>query len=169
MTTAPKLFNKSGTLSNSFSDHFPIYGVMKGKTNERKYKLISTRRYDQDRVEAFKKDLSSKTASSCPRSTNDIHQRWESTVAAINELVENRFPKSTKRIRHKTHSLICTDLLRLMRKRDRVRKQAINSGDDQLWKLYRKLRNQSTSLQRKQRKQYFKSTLEEKGREPRAF
>ena len=33
ITTAPNLFNKSGTLSNSFIDHFPIYGVMKGKTN----------------------------------------------------------------------------------------------------------------------------------------
>lgn len=57
-TTAPNLFNKSGTLSNSFSDHFPTNGVIKGKTNEHKHKLITTRKYDQDRVEAFKKDLS---------------------------------------------------------------------------------------------------------------
>ena len=111
-------------------DHLPTNGVIKGKTNEHKHKLITTRKYDQDRVEAFKKDLSSKTTTSCPQSTNDIHQQWESTIAAINELVENRFPKSTKKIRHKTHPWICTDLLRLMRKRDRVHKQAINSGDD---------------------------------------
>ena len=133
ITTTSNLFNKSGTLSNSFSDHFPTAtnGVIKGKTNEQKHKLITTRKYDQDRVEAFKKDLSSKTATSCSQSTNDIHQRWKSTIAAINELVENRFPKSTKRIRRKTlHPWICTDLLRLMRKRDRVHKHAIDSGND---------------------------------------
>ena len=140
ITTAPNLFNKSG----SFSDHFPTCGVMKGKTNEHKHKLITIRKYDQDRVEALKKDLTI-TATSCSQSTNDIHQRWESTIAAINELVENRVPKSTKRIRHKTHPWICTDLRRLTRKKDKVHKQAINSGDDQLWALYGKLRNQSTS------------------------
>ena len=45
---------------------------------------------------------------------NDIHQQWESTIAAINELVENRFPKSTGRIRYKTiHGYVKTssDLL----------------------------------------------------------
>lgn len=56
-----------------------------------------------------------------------------------------------------------------MRKRDKVHKQAINSSDDQLWAQYRKLRNQSTLILRKQRKQYFKSTLETKGRDPKAF
>ena len=44
ITTAPNLFNKSGTLSNSFNDHFPTNGVIKGKTNEHKHKLITTRK-----------------------------------------------------------------------------------------------------------------------------
>ena len=173
ITTSPHLFKRSGTLSNSFSDHYPIYGVMEAKTDRQKHKLITTRKYDQNRVDNFNEDLTRTIATNSFQTANEpgngTNSRWKNAIFILQELVEKHFPKTTKRIRHKTHPWLDTDTLRLMRKRDKIHKQAVNSNDDQLWAQYRKLRNQSTLILRKQRKQYFKSTLEAKGRDSKAF
>ena len=57
ITSTPRIFSRAGVLENALSDHHPIYGVIPNLSCRQQHKVISTRRWREDCVEAFQADL----------------------------------------------------------------------------------------------------------------
>ena len=58
ITSTPNLFKDSGVIDITLSNHYPIYGVMHGPaTHSKKHRIITTRSWDDNKVNAFLADL----------------------------------------------------------------------------------------------------------------
>ena len=134
------------------------------------HRIISTRRWREDCVEAFQADLVNIPWNEL-RAPNDIDgkvKNWTNFFRGYG-CMDKHFPLRKKRIRKNAHPWLDSTILGMMKRRDLVHKQARRSGDGDLWTLYRQLRNQVTTKLRKQRRNYFKQHLEENKGNPKRF
>ena len=153
----------------TLSDHYPIYGVMHGPaTHSNKHRIITTRSWDDNKVNAFLADLKHAPWSLVDSFDNvdSMCSVWESLMKS---LVGQHFPLKRKRIRRQTHPWLDSTTLKLMRTRDQMHKKAKRPGLSQDWNEYRRLRNKVTEINRKARKGYFRNKLEENRGKPKAF
>ena len=103
------------------------------------------------------------------RSAQDIDEKTDVWSKFLKSCIDNHFPLRKKRIRKTTHPWLDCSILRLMRRRNHLHRHARESGDKELWSLYRQLRNNITCKLRKQRRDFFKTRLQEHRGDPKQF
>ena len=91
---------------------------------------------------------------------------WEKLFTPI---MDDFFPVKRKRIRKNTHPWVNSDILSLMRNRDRARKKALKSKSVDDFGVYKRLRNCVTSSMRKAKTDYFQRQLDDCTGDPKAF
>jgi len=121
ITSTPNLFESTGVLSTSFSDHLPIFGVLHGSSVKSiKHRYIETRSFTTQCIEKFNADLQF-VPWNIMEIFSDIDDKcyvWQSLfLNAMNE----HFPIRRKRIRQSTHPWLDKSILSTMRRRDQLK------------------------------------------------
>ena len=70
ITSTPQLFSKTGVLRNSLSDHFPIFGVIPLMKHYSKHQVIATRKWNEEKVLAFRNDVKNVTLDNVKRQSS---------------------------------------------------------------------------------------------------
>ena len=170
ITSTPSLFKKAGVINITFSDDYPIYGIMHGlATRPNKHRTITTRPWNEKKKKNdFITDLKQAPWSLIDSFTDvdDMCSAWE---LLMKSLIDRHFPLKKKRIRKQTHPWLDSTVLKLMRTRDQVHKRAKTSRLSSDWNEYKLLRNKVTAMNRKVRTKYFRNKLEENRGKPKAF
>ena len=124
ITSRPDQFKDFGILDITLSDHYPTYDVMNMLgTRHIKHRIITTRSWSEGAVDSFRADLETAPWSVIDSFDNidDMCSTWESLMRTI---IDRHFPSKRKRVRKKTHPWLDSNVLRIMRSRDRVHKKA---------------------------------------------
>ena len=169
VTSTPSLFRSSGVLSTTISDHYPIFGLMNGPAIcPHKHRILTTRTWNDESRKNFINDLK-KTPWTFLEFFDDVEDMYSAWECLFKSLIDSHFPIKRKRLRKQTHPWLDNSVLRMMRTRDKAHKKAIRTGLTEDWQKYRRLRNQVTSSNRKNRKAYFKNKLQENRANPKAY
>ena len=168
VTSTLEIFLRTGVLQNSLSDHLPIYGVVPGLLRRHQHRVITPRRWSEEKVDSFQTDMN-KIPWSDLNTPENIDRNLENWLQFFTSSLNKHSPFYKKRIRQKTHPWLDSTILRLMRRRDYVHKRARRLGYDDLWSLYRRLRNEVTSRLRRQKGDYFLHHLNEHKANPKVF
>ena len=57
VTSTPEIFLRTGVLQNSLSDHRPIYDVVPGLLRRHQHRVITSRRWNEEKVDSFQTDM----------------------------------------------------------------------------------------------------------------
>lgn len=158
-TSQPELITESGVLPIVISDHYLIYGVHKWDQPKQKGDFINFRSFENINHGAFNDDLSTAPwhhVFDC-ENVNDAWYLWYSMLMKIFNL---HAPEKTKRVRNASLPWLSTEIVHLMRQRDRIHKMAVRSGSPDDWDTYKKLRNMVTSKIRSEKSNYYVSAIE---------
>ena len=112
ITSTPRIFSRAGVLENALSDHQPIYGVIPNLSCRQQHKVISTRRWREDCVEAFQADLVNIPWNEL-RAPNDIDGKVENWMKFFRSRMDKHFSLRKKRIREFDHLWLDSSILRL--------------------------------------------------------
>ena len=115
----------------------------------------------------FKKDISEMNWSDiCVMDNpNDMWKRWKTMLI---QCLDKHAPVKNKRIGTKKGSpWITSDLIKKMRERDSLKKQANLSSDIEVWLSYKKARNQINKAVRQAKREYFVNNLDSQKSNPR--
>ena len=125
-----------------------------------KHRILTTRTWNDESRKNFISDLK-KTPWTFLEFFDDVEDMYSAWECLFKSLIDSHFPIKRKRLRKQTHPWLDNSVLRMMRTRDKAHKKAIRTGLTEDWQKYRRLRNQVTSSNRKNRKAYFKNKLQE--------
>ena len=133
-----------------------------------KHRILTTRTWNDESRKNFINDLK-KTPWTFLEFFDDMEDMYSAWECLFKSLIDSHFPIKRKRLRKQTHPWSDNSVLRMMRNRDKAHKKAIRTGLTEDWQKYRRLRNQVTSSNRKNRKAYFKNKLQENRANPKAY
>ena len=143
------MFKRVGVINIALlSDYYPIYGILHGlATHPNKHRTITTRPWDDRKINDFIADLKQAPWSLIDSSTDvdDMCSAWESLTKS---LIGRHFLLKKKRIRKQTYPWLDSTVLKVMRTRDQVHKRAKTSLLSSDWNEYKLLRNKVTALNR---------------------
>ena len=57
VTSTPEIFLRTGVLQSSLSDHCLIYGVVPGLLRCHQYRVITSRRWKEEKIDSFQTDM----------------------------------------------------------------------------------------------------------------
>ena len=159
-TSQPELITESGVLPIVISDHYLIYGIHEWDKPKQKGDCIKVRSFVNMNHETFGDDLSADPwyhVLNC-ENVDDAWSLWHSTFMTI---VNLHVPeRKTKRVRDASLPWLSTEIVHLMRERDRIHKMARRSCSSDDWDSYKKLRNMVTSKIRSEKSNYYISAIE---------
>lgn len=91
---------------------------------------------------------------------DDAVEQFESLFL---DVANRHAPLRTKRVRQRyTSPWLSEDILQAMRERNRLRKQACESGSPQIWAQFRNIKNKVNSMVKQAKKTYFTNALKTK-------
>ena len=149
ITSTPNLFEHTSVLSTSFSDHLPIYGVLKGRSLKPvKNRYIETCSFSKQSMEKFNADLEL-VPWNVVEFFSDIDDQYYVWHTLFLDIFSEHFPIRCKRIRQSTNPRLDKSILSTMRRRDQVHRKARKFNWPSDWSEYRRLRNLINSSLRK--------------------
>ena len=159
LTNNPDKIKKSGVLEVCMGDHYMNYMVWKScHLTTHNHKNVTFRKCNGINWELFREDLRRENLNEIETidDLDDAVKKWEDIVMRI---IDKHMPWKTKRMRKKCSPWMNESIYKLMRQRDKIKKQAIAQKSEQLWKKYRQFRNKVTSVIRKAKKLYYVEKL----------
>ena len=111
VTSTPEIFQRTGVLQNSLSDHCPIYGVVPGLLRRHQHRVITSRRWNEEKVDSFQTDTK-KIPWSDLNTPENIDKKLENWLQFFTSNLNKHFPLRKKRIRQKTHPWLDSTILR---------------------------------------------------------
>ncbi len=156
----PELIKDCGVLPVLISDHYLVYGLHSWKTPKMKGRSINFRCLKNIDSDAFTDDLRNapwQDVFGC----YDVDNAWSIWYSIFMSIINHHAPVKTKRIRGASVPWLDSEILKLMRQRDRVHKIAKQTGLQIHWDSYKNLRNNVTNKIRSKKSKYYTSAIEE--------
>ena len=154
LTNNPEKVSSFGVLHNGLSDHSMSYLVWKSCNVKSVVKYVTYRKTKGVDLDAFKHDLSQqnwKQIEEC-ESLDEAVDMWEQMFL---EVMNKHMPFKTKRVRKKQSPWLNEYIFNLMKERDKMKKKAVRTKNDEDWKAFKKLKNKVTLQSRKAKRKYF--------------
>ena len=153
--------SESGVVEVSVSDHYMIYCIIgKSKSDNidnHKYKTgRSMKNFDQD---SFKKDMVDINFDPLYK-IKDPEAACSAFLSLITPIIDKHAPLKRTRIKQKDSPWMTANIIKLMRKRDRLKQKAKNSKKDADWNKYKKARNNVTTLIRQTKRDFISAHIE---------
>ena len=133
-----------------YSDHYISYLVWVSKqpcanTSET---YVTYRKSKHVDMEAFRSDLHNQNWKEIEKYCNidDAIEKWETMLL---EVVNRHMPLKTRRVRKTPSPWMNSNIISLMKNRDKIKLKAKRKNDDELWKQYKHLKNKVTTEIRK--------------------
>ena len=154
LTDYPDKVKSYGVLQNGMSDHYLSYLIWKCKQTSPNETYVTFRKSNNVDLESFKSDLRNqnwKRVEQC----SDINEAIDVWEKMLLEVVNKHMPLKTRRVRKTPSPWMNSKILSLMKQRDKVKLKASKTkNDDDLWKLYRRMKNKVTTEIRKSKRRY---------------
>ncbi len=153
-------------LKNSLSDHYCVITTISTVigNSKNKHRVTTFRDYknfDSDRfLEDLRKNIRIKD--NCEYS-NETDTEWEQFRRSFIDISNKHAPLITRRLKQRCNPWIDSNVVKLMYKRDYIKRKATKLKSKTLWIEYKKLRNQVTSLCKEKKKQYVSKHTNECG------
>ena len=93
------------------------------------------------------------------KESDDIDMKTDTWLTYFTNALDEHFPLRKKRIRQNSHPWLDRSTVQLIRRRNQIHRRARKSGEQDLWDLYKQLRNRVTNQLRKSKRDYFKEHL----------
>ena len=154
------LCSEAGLISNakslpcSLSDHHLVYCVMSVHSSKPPVKFVTTRHLHKCDPSDIIPDLS-KAPWQVLETFDDLDDVVEAWNVLFLEILNRHAPAQKIRVRAKSLPWVDDELRVLMRQRDWLHKKAIESGDNDLWDIYRAARNHVNVELKRSKAEYF--------------
>ena len=168
LTNMPSRIVTTGVIHIGISDHSLVYAVRKFSIPKRyKPKYITTRQFKNFKADKFReelKNISWDTSLTNNRNPNDMWIKWKETFLTI---ANKHAPIKTRRVRNKDSPWLTAQIRRLIIGRDRLKKQAIKTGNKDDWKLFKSHRNKVNITIRSAKSEYYNDQIKANSDKPR--
>ena len=157
-TSKPELYEHSGVIQTSISDHFMIYAIRKCKPIKGVHKTIDYRCYKHLNEESFLNDLYNAPWKDVEvfDDVNDAVDLWQNMFSNI---IDKHIPKKSKRIKANPTPWLNRDIKRHLSTRDYLHRKALKSNNSSDWVDFKAYRNKVTNIIRKAKEDYCKQTV----------
>ena len=159
ITNCPSKVKKFGVIHNGMSDHSISYLQWNCEATSPP-RLISFRNCKNLDPDKFRDDVRGQDWSKLAecQTIDEAVSTWQNLLLRV---VNKHMPIRCKRIRDRDSPWMKSDIYKLMRKRDKIKKKACKLKDEKLMCVYRKLRNKVSSEIAKAKKKYYSDKLAE--------
>ena len=148
----------SGVSQCAISDHSLIYLVRRSKKPRGPSKVINYRNFKNYSSKNFRADLHTTSWDEIDTSLT-VGEAWDAFSTTLGNVIDQHVPLDTKRVRASTLPWLTSEIRALMRSRDFHHKRAQKTQADREWRAYRDLRNKTTSLIRKSKREYYSHVI----------
>ena len=134
----------TGVYDTDLSDHCLIYTVFSKSfvRKERAHKEIKFRNYRNFSPEEFRKELlenDSITNTDWPE--HMLSEKWDKFKNVFLTVSNKCAPFETRRLKNRNNPWIDSNIVRLIYKRDYLKRKAVKYKSDELWESYKQIRN----------------------------
>ena len=164
LTNCPDNVKKHGVIHNGLSDHSISYLVLNSCISSCP-KLISFRSCKSLDADKFRDDIRKQPWAKLTK-CHTIDQAVEIWQSLLMDIIDKHMPMHSKRVRDRDSPWMSSDIYKLMKKRDKLKKKACRLKDEKLMGEYRKLRNKVTAEIGKAKKKYYSDKLSEFNNSP---
>ena len=157
ITSSPEKIIQSGVVHLGISDHSLIYAIRKLNSVIKgdRQNLVEFRNFRKFNVECFLNDLYMLPWVELDSKQN-VDQMWESWKTLFLKVLDKHAPKRSKRIRKKGNvPWFNRTVKNKLFQRDRFKRVAIKTNNENDWKLYRSSRNAANIALRNAKKEYY--------------
>ena len=162
VNTSEKKFTKvSKVITTGLSDHDAVYFNRKrrhGVAANGRVKTIFYRNLRNFDTEAFREQVTNANWNTVYNSTT-VDEALDHFQEILTTLFDTHIPTRKKRIRHSSPAWLTSELLQVMRIRDCSKKKAKNTGLQDDWDEYKKLRNECTRQVRYAKSHFYSSII----------
>ena len=153
---------KSGVITTAFSDHHVVYCSRKFRGAFTKdHKLILCRKLKNFDQQNFLRDVSNMPWDIIVRSCGTLDENIDNFIEVLLLLIERDAPLQQRRVSQKYCPWLTSDFHKLRKSRDKLKKAAIKSKSNYIMASYRHLRNKVNSLNKRLKKDYYSSKIQE--------
>ena len=171
-----EMIKSHGVLCTGISDHYLCYVIWKSNHEHKTPRIITYRKLNSLNRDSYLEDLTSQNWQLVYDCTclDDAVEVWQDLLL---EVVNRHMPCRQKRVKSKPSPWMNSDVMKMIKKRDKLKSKAhkaklnlVNEMDltiknekqisyDNLWKEYRRMRNNVTTKIRKARRDYYSNKL----------
>ena len=149
-----------GVYEVSMSDHYMVYCIRKfNGAIAADHKIIKTRKMKNFNQDAFLSEISNICWEHIVSKTDNVNYSVCEWTNLFSLIIEKHAPLSRIRVSEKCSPWINEELKKLMRTRDKLKKNAVKSQSSSLMRSYRKARNASNSLNNELKRKYYNDKI----------
>ena len=169
ITNKPENISKSGVIHTGISDHSLIYAIRKINYYSRQNveNIFEIRNMKKFHKNAFCNDLSQQLWDNIYFFGENPNDMWGMFKELFLEVLDKHAPLQKKKTKSKQSPWVTNNIKTMIYTRDKLKRKAIISKQENDWVNYKKLRNE-TNMQLKQAKQdYYSNKITNAGQNPK--
>ena len=159
----------SGTINHNMSDHYPVFIVRKKTRNKIVKKTVVGRSYLRYITEVFQQKLDNKDWTNFDTESDDPSALWEIFENHVTIVLNEVCPMKHLTVPENKPKWLNNDILLLMRKRDKMYKEARRKKDSHSWRKAHFLRNRVEMMIKNYKKEKIQENLHRNRTNPRKF
>ena len=160
--------SRYGTLNHNISDHFPVYCVRKKKRNKIIKKTVKGRSYLRYNSDDFQNYLNNKNWV-FDTSEDNPEVLWDIFEKNVREVLDEMCPIKNLTVPEHKPKWLKNEIILLMRKRDKIYKQARANKDPTTWRKAQFLRNRVEMLIKNYKRNKINDELNRNRTNPKKF
>ena len=167
LTTASEKHLLTGILETTFSDHYCVYTVLdisKPTLSKHKHNYVKFRDFENFDETAFFIDVKKNDCFLNPIKETDVVKGWGVWKETFLALSHKHAPLVERRLKKRNNPWVSPDIVKLMYRRDFLRKKAVSSKEQTLWKEHRNNVNVAITLAKKR---YYGNAIDHNKNDPR--
>jgi hypothetical protein len=151
------------------SDHYGIETILKDLCKSKKmHNLVTFRDYKNYVKQDFLQDVTNSLSDTQMLNSN-LNESWKIFKVKFLQVCNKHVPIVTKRLKKRFKPWITHDIIKMMYRRDYLKKKAVKIKCPGIWNEYRKLRNEITHKIRKSKQEYFHSESQQCKNNPKSI
>ena len=162
LTNRPEFYHGTKVCENSASDHYPVLTRLVVEENvSNAHSIVQFRCYSHFDVNSFLLELRiALNELSTIVNTNDViscdpNDIWDAFKGTFLIVSDKHAPFKTRRLKKKHCPWVTHDVVQLIHRRDFLHRKAIHENCVHAWEEYKSIRNQITSLIKREKKKYY--------------
>ena len=150
----------SGVLEISLSDHYLVYCVRKFRgALKTKHKVVTTRQMKKFNESAFLQDLALIDWSLILQNGTDLNEQVRNWCEMLSMIIEKYAPLRKRRAAERYAPWYTSELSKLSKVRDKIKKAAVKNQSDLLFAAYKQIRNKVTNMNQKLKRDFFSDKI----------
>ena len=152
------MYNESGVIQTSLSDHYMIYAIRQCKPVIKEHRSIEYQCFKSFNEKRFVDDLYCVPWKDIEKvgNVNDALNVW---YDMFQKVVDKHIPKKCKRVKAAPAAWLTRGIKKLMSRRDYLHRKAVKSNSSSDWDEYKKCRNMVTKMIREEKQTYCKQSV----------